>query len=292
MRLSAALSYYSVFSIAPLLLIAISLAGAIFGKDAAQGKIASELGQFIGAEAANRCKPWCRARARRVAPDAGGFRHSVYRRLDGFRPVEGGPEYHLECPAEVQPWNFRLYQGASDELWHGAGHRLFAAGFLAHDDRAGGDKRRDEADSTCPNRRGEHARLCRVARGGEPAFWPALQGAARRQNRLADGLAGAVATAVLFEIGKSLLGWYLGQASTTSSFGAAGSIVVLLLWVFYASCILFLGAEFTKVYAREVGCEIEPSDMAEFVTKPSATSARVACRRILSPPRRASQPCR
>ena len=74
---------------------------------------------------------------------------------------------------------------------------------------------------------------------------------------------GAGVTALLFELGKAGLAWYLGQASTTSSFGAAGSLVVLLLWVFYASCILFYGAEFTQVYAAEAKAWIEPSDIAE-----------------------------
>jgi membrane protein len=72
-----------------------------------------------------------------------------------------------------------------------------------------------------------------------------------------DVWAGAIATAVLFTIGKFLLGWYLGRAATTSVYGAAGSLVALLLWVYYSAQILFLGAEFTQVWATEHGRGIE-----------------------------------
>ena len=64
---------------------------------------------------------------------------------------------------------------------------------------------------------------------------------------------GAVVTAVLFEVGKLLIGLYLGKSGVTESFAAAGSLVVLLAWVYYAAQIFLLGAEFTKVYADEHG---------------------------------------
>lgn len=59
---------------------------------------------------------------------------------------------------------------------------------------------------------------------------------------------GAVTTAILFTVGKSLIGWYLGTSAISSSYGAAGSLIVLLLWVFYSSCIFLLGAEITRAY--------------------------------------------
>jgi membrane protein len=73
---------------------------------------------------------------------------------------------------------------------------------------------------------------------------------------------GAAMTALLFTIGKSLLGIYLGKASIGSSYGAAGSLVVLIVWVYYSVQILFLGAEFTQVVARRRGHAIEPSAKA------------------------------
>jgi membrane protein len=64
---------------------------------------------------------------------------------------------------------------------------------------------------------------------------------------------GAVVTALLFTVGKSLIGIYLGRAGVTSVYGAAGSLVLVLLWVYYSSQLLFLGAEFTEVYSRRFG---------------------------------------
>lgn len=73
---------------------------------------------------------------------------------------------------------------------------------------------------------------------------------------------GAILTAILFVIGKLLLGIYFGQADPGSTYGAAGTIVLVLLWVSYSSLILFFGAEFTYVYANRYGTGIEPTDIA------------------------------
>lgn len=73
---------------------------------------------------------------------------------------------------------------------------------------------------------------------------------------------GAFVTALLFTIGKFGIGLYLGNSSTASAYGAAGSMIILLLWIYYSSLILFFGAEFTQVYARTLGSRIVPSDHA------------------------------
>jgi membrane protein len=77
---------------------------------------------------------------------------------------------------------------------------------------------------------------------------------------------GAIMTSILFAIGRSLLGWYLGQTSFASTYGAAGSLIVLLAWVYYSAQILFLGAEFTEVYARKYGSHITPTRHSMKVT--------------------------
>ena len=66
-------------------------------------------------------------------------------------------------------------------------------------------------------------------------------------------LLGAAITALLFVIGKSLIGWYIGSSAIASTYGAAGSLIVLLLWVYYSVQIFLLGAEFTKVFASRHG---------------------------------------
>jgi membrane protein len=73
-----------------------------------------------------------------------------------------------------------------------------------------------------------------------------------------DVWVGALATALLFSIGKYLIGLYLGQSSAASLYGAAGSLVLILLWVYYSSLIVFFGAEFTQIYARRSGSNIQP----------------------------------
>lgn len=80
-----------------------------------------------------------------------------------------------------------------------------------------------------------------------------------------DVLIGAFFTAVLFLIGKSLINLYLSRSSTVSAYGAAGAVVLIILWVYYSAIILYLGAEFTKVYANKYGGKIRPSEFAVFV---------------------------
>jgi len=73
-----------------------------------------------------------------------------------------------------------------------------------------------------------------------------------------DVRVGAAVTAILFTLGKIILGSYIGRSSISSAYGAAGSLVVILLWVYYSAQIIFVGAEFTQVYARKYGMEIKP----------------------------------
>jgi len=75
----------------------------------------------------------------------------------------------------------------------------------------------------------------------------------RAQVQWVDVWVGAVVTALLFSIGKHLIGLYIGKSSVASGFGAAGSLVVVLVWVYYSAQIFLLGAEFTWVYAHEFG---------------------------------------
>jgi membrane protein len=77
---------------------------------------------------------------------------------------------------------------------------------------------------------------------------------------------GAVITALLFNLGKWLLGLYLGRSSVASAYGAAGSLVIVLLWVYYSAQILFFGAKFTQIYANKFGSQLEPVAGAEAVT--------------------------
>jgi membrane protein len=78
-------------------------------------------------------------------------------------------------------------------------------------------------------------------------------------------MVGAVTTAVLFMVGKFAIGFYLGASKVSSTYGAAGSIVIILLWVYYSAIILYFGAEFTQVYAEYHGARIQPNAYAVWV---------------------------
>jgi membrane protein len=79
---------------------------------------------------------------------------------------------------------------------------------------------------------------------------------------------GAAVTAGLFTLGKFLLGMYLGSAGVSSAYGAAGSIVALVIWVYYSSQVLLVGAEFTEAYARRYGSRIVPDEKAVAIPSP------------------------
>ncbi|HET7899221.1 MAG TPA: YhjD/YihY/BrkB family envelope integrity protein, partial [Flavisolibacter sp.] len=83
--------------------------------------------------------------------------------------------------------------------------------------------------------------------------------------RWKDVIVGSMVTAILFMIGKFGITFYISQSNVASTYGAAGSLVVLLVWVYYSSIILYLGAEFTKAYATIYGSHIEPSEYAVWV---------------------------
>ena len=79
-------------------------------------------------------------------------------------------------------------------------------------------------------------------------------------------MVGAIATAILFMIGKFGIGFYLGHSNLGIVYGTAGSIIIVMLWVYYSAVILYFGAEFTKVYAKRYGGEIVPNDYAVWIT--------------------------
>ena len=94
----------------------------------------------------------------------------------------------------------------------------------------------------------------------------------------ADVATGALVTAVLFAVGKEIIGFYLGRSSTASSYGAAASVVVLLLWVYYSSQIVLLGAEFTRLYADRTRGHVPVSSFAEVADE--STSPPIGARPV------------
>jgi len=269
-RLSAALSYYSIFSLAPLLLIAISIAGAVFGEEAASGLLASQLRSAIGTNAAEAVQDMV-MRTRKPSDNIMASLTGVVVLLIGAGGVFGQLQDALNTVWGVSPRPGRILRTVLRERFLsfsmvlGTGFMLLTSLLLTTVLQATMD--------TISN-------LVHV----QPAVWTLLSSAlafvivavlfASIFKLLPDAHVewrdvrfGAVLTAVLFVAGKFLLGWYLGREATTSVYGSAGSLVLILLWVYYTSLILLLGAEFTQVHARARGRDIRPTSRAVRVSR-------------------------
>jgi len=85
---------------------------------------------------------------------------------------------------------------------------------------------------------------------------------------------GAFTTALFFMLGKFLISYYLGHSTMSTAYGAAGSVIIILLWVYYSSAILYFGASFTREYAIETGSQIYPNNYAVWVEQVEVTSKK------------------
>jgi membrane protein len=273
MRLSAALSYYSIFSIAPLLLIAIGFIGFIanwgvlgFGPDQVQDAISKELPQLVGPQAAQSMQAMIGS-AQKTSGQATFIGFIVL--FVGASSVFGQLKESLNTVWGVRQKPGLGIMGFIRERMMSFG-MVLVIGFLLLISLA-----LSVFIAAMNGWLEVYLHLPKAVSGIFGFLLPLSVETllfallfkyvpdAKIQWRCV--WLGALVTAILFEIGKTGLAWYLGQASTTSSFGAASSLVSLLLWVFYASCILFLGAEFTEVYAAEAKAAIEPKEVAERV---------------------------
>ena len=268
-RLGAALAYYTMFSIAPLLLVVIAIAGFVFGPEAARGEIFAQTRGLIGAEGAGALQDMVRSAAK---PKSGTIATiiGIATLLLGASGVFGQLKDALNTIWEVKPpesrgaWGFLRERFLSLAMVLGVGFLLLVSLVL------------DTAVSALGKFAGNRLP------GGE-ALWHGIElllsfGVVTvlfamifrflPDIRIAwrDVWLGAAFTALLFVVGKFALGFYLGKKATASSYGAAGSLVVLLLWVYYSAQILFFGAEVTQVYARRRGslgsAQPEPSRSA------------------------------
>ena len=252
--MGAALAYYTLFSIAPLLLIVISIAGFFYGEDAARGAIFSELSGLIGNEGASAVQGLLKSVNKPAA--------TILATLVGLVTLLVGATTVF---GELQDALNRIWRAPALEdkggLWSLLRRRVLAfgmilgIGFLLIVSLVLG------------------AALAAIGKWMGPAFvgWETLLqlinfviGFAtitvlfamiykimpRVHIAWRDVWLGSVVTALLFSIGKFLIGLYIGKTSVASGFGAAGSLVVLLVWIYYSTQIFLLGAEFTWVYAN------------------------------------------
>lgn len=254
-RLGAALAYYTIFSIGPLLLIAVAMAGIFFGQEAAQGKISAELAKIFGSQMSESLEQMVQAAAK---PKSGTIATiiGIVTLFFGASGVFGQLKDALNTIWNVETKKAAGIKGFIGERFLSMA-MVLGIGFLLLITLVF-----DAAISAMGPMLGRFV-------GGEPL----LQGI---QLLLSFGIAvvlfaaifkvlpdlkiswhdvwiGSILTGILFVLGKFGLGIYLGKAAIGSAYGAAGSLVILLVWVYWSAQILFLGAEFTQVYARRFG---------------------------------------
>jgi len=270
-RLSAALAYYTAFALAPLLLIAISVAGLVFGREAATNQIGQQLSGLLGPSAADSVNTMVEAAG---ANKGGGIIATIIgivTLLFAASGVFGELQDSLNTIWEVQPKpNQGLLATIKQRFFSftmviGVGFLLLVSLVLSAALGAlGGMVAGAEADQSLIWKAVNFVVSFGVTTLLFALIYKILPDATIQWR---DVWVGALVTALLFTLGKAAIGWYLGRPGTTSTYGAAGSFVALLLWVYYSAQILFFGAEFTQVYAKAYGSQIEPAENAVPVTE-------------------------
>jgi membrane protein len=265
-RLGAALAYYSVFSLAPLLVLALAVAARIYGEEAARGQLEQQLQNQVGPDVAAALQSL-------LAHSQGPGKGVVATTLSVVALVFGASGMFAQLQdalntiwkVESRPgrglWGFARDHFIPFLIVLAAGGLLLASLVLA--------TALEALRTYLPTPGLEVWRWVNQAAGF--LFLVLVFGLVYKvlpDVRLPwrDVWPGAVLTAVLFTVGKYLLDLYLGQASVTSGYGAAGSLVVVLLWVYYSSQILLFGAEYTRAVALARGSSVVPAANARFVT--------------------------
>ena len=277
--MGAALAYYTLFSLAPLLLIVVSIAGLVFGPDAARGEIFAQLRGLVGDDG---------------AAAAQSLLQSVNKPAQGVLATVIGVATLLLGAASV----FVELQNALDRIWRAPPRRdsgvwslvttrllsfgmVLGIGFLLI------------VSLLASAAIAALGKLYSESFGGWAFVAEALNFAIsfavvttlfaliykvlpRVRIGWRDVWTGAAATALLFSIGKSLIGLYLGRSGLASAFGAAGSLIVLLVWTYYSAQIFLLGAEFTHVYAHACGTRSTPAAAAAIAAGSGEAAAALA----------------
>ncbi|CAN5633555.1 YihY/virulence factor BrkB family protein [soil metagenome] len=254
--MGAALAYYTVFSIAPLLLIIISIAGLVFGQDAARGELFGQLQGMLGADGAAAVQAAVEAAnkpAQSVVSTVIGFVVLLIGATTVFGELQDSLDRIWRAPARESTglWGLLRARVLSFGMILGIGFLLIVSLVIS-------------------------AMLSALGNWWSPLFgaWEVLANIVnfivsfalvtcifaliykvmpRVHIQWLDVWVGAAVTSLLFTIGKFLIGLYIGKASVASGFGAAGSLAVLLVWVYYSAQIFLVGAEFTWVYAHTFG---------------------------------------
>jgi membrane protein len=274
--LGAALAYYTVFSLAPLLIIAISIAGSVLGKEAAQGQIFEELRGLLGTESGKAVQDIVQSTSADPSTSLLASVVGFVTLLFGASGVFGQLQTSLNAIWGVQPKPGRGLFGIVRDRFLSFGF-ILAIGFLLLVSlvlTAAIAFLGQQFGSMIPGMEALVQSLNSILSVAVITLLFAMLFKFLPDARIAwhDVWIGAFITAALFTVGKFALGFYLGKSGVASSYGAAGSLIVLLLWVYYSSQIVFFGAELTQVYANRFGSHVAPSSNAIAVPKHGTVS--------------------
>jgi membrane protein len=276
-RLGASLSYYTIFSLAPVLLLVIAVAGLALGTQAAQGKIVDQLSGLLGADAAKAIQTMLEKASQRgsgivatvigfvtLIVGATGVMIELQDALNTVWKVVPKPGRGLKGILRDRLLSFGIVLGFGFLLLVSL---VLSAAVAVLDSWIGG---------LIPGwvvvgyvlSYGISLGLVALVLAAIFKVLPDVKMSWR------DVWVGALVTSVLFHAGKFGISLYIGKASVASTFGAAGSLAVLLVWVYYSSQIVLYGAEFTRVYANRYGSHVVPDDNA--IPVPETPLARAA----------------
>lgn len=279
-RQAASLALYTLLSVAPLLIVSIKVAGLALGDEAARGQVSQEMGRLVGPQAGAAIEAMV-ANAKEPGEGVLGSLIGLCVLLFGASGVFGELQTSLNQMWEVKPKPNRGAMGFVKDRFFSFTMVMGVAFLLLV----------TLVVSAVLATVTEHFRDWIPF----PALWWVLDlgiglGVTTVlfaliykvipdvQIQWRDVWVGAFATALLFSVGRVLLSWYVGRSATVSPFGAAGSLVALIVWVYYSAQILFFGAEFTQVFATRYGSHILPSVNAvsihELPPEPKAREGR------------------
>jgi membrane protein len=276
--MGAALAYYTLFSIAPLILIVISIAGLVFGREAAQGEIVGQLQGLMGEQGAQAVEALIASAGKSNSSALAGSVLSFLLLAFGATTVFGELQDAFDriWRVQVQPrasglWSLLRARVLSFGMMLGISFLLMvslilSAGISALGNWAGPLFGIGEAVMQVMNVLLSFVLITVL-------FAMIYKIMPRAKVEWSDVWIGSVVTSLLFATGKFLIGLYIGKSGVASGFGAAGSLIVLLVWVYYSAQIFLLGAEFTWIYAHYAGSrKSEPRPKAGEAVEPSRTA--------------------
>jgi membrane protein len=265
-RLAAALAYYTIFSIAPLLILVIAIAGLFFDATSVREQLMGQIQALVGTDGAdflrsvldNANQPGEQSGWVASAISVGllilgatGVLTQLQTALNVVWNVKAKPELGFWGVLRKRALSFGMLLGIGFVLLVSLMLSAIVAGFSSY------------LNNLAPGLDAAGQLLSFLVSFGVTTFVFALIYKFVPDVNISwgDVWFGGIVTALLFSLGKTLIGLYLGNNSFGSTYGAAGSVVILLVWVFYSAQILFFGAELTQVYARRYGSRITPNDM-------------------------------